>query len=68
MEGYQMYPVRIECNDPATNTPIFLITAMDDAAAEIVISTPCNVHEWDRISPMIRKALLSMQFEMDATE
>jgi hypothetical protein len=68
IDTYKMYPVRIECHDPATDIAMFTITALDESAAEVVIDTPCNVREWDRIAPMIRKALLSMKFEMDQTE
>ena len=66
MSEYQMYPTKIECYDKEAELNVFSIQAIDESCATIEISIPCNVAQWDKISPMIRQALIDMKFEGDS--
>ena len=68
IDDYRAYPTRIECNDTTLSIPVFSIEAADESGGTVEIDAVCNVREWDKISPIIRQALLSMQFDGDLTE
>ena len=64
--SYEMYPIKIEGNDTELGMGLFIIEAVGPSFADVQITAPCNVMMWDKISPMIRQALVDMKFEGDA--
>lgn len=64
----EVYPVKVEGIDGETKDSVFNIEMVDEACAQVKILGSVNVLRWDELSAAIRKSLLMLKLEGDASE
>ena len=56
-----VYPVKFEAYDDTTKDLVFVVEAVDEAAASVTIKGCIDVAAWDGLAPKIRAALAALR-------